>query len=603
MLLGVATACAHPIQRSPQRGLASVSDHTEKDQTEKDQSPRPVIIPADARLPKAESMESKLTALSQLAPQEFCDLASLPLEVRFADYSLDSEGLVVQDGGWSQQQRDLFTGFLCKMLPVLEEVYGPPYVKYAVTLLRDARYTASNVFIIPDKTIRTDGAIWNPQLITHEFAHAFRGDWTLTKGGGYYQYSPELSGYEEGFAQAISYEAMNRYIERWGLDLYVNRNFLWAPESEWNYDFKNDGSMVTQDFWTDLGATRILFERYEQSAALMVQLSVQISDFYRRFNATYYSRIRSDPDYLPTKERIDALIRELAPSAQLSQSLPGWLSKQNIIQCKIVPGKKIWSLGVQSTLSEPLQKIYFVETFPNGSEWYYRLETRDYLYHRLNGTSGTVGVERSWSVLPWVRDQAITMDNPGFTIGGKMVLLHSRDATIPPSVLLPIRQPSESGLYVLRAQFMNPHYSPAPAYGFTYDQKQTQVLTDFPILLGFTEAQWSSGRIFGGVQGLKSGRGRVSITHSSQPGLTVSAEIQRGAFTLAGPAQWFTTVRNGAFAVMRPGTLTFRFQDYVGGATFMEQRFVSYGIQGGKHQFLFQAPVPPPRKAPATRAD
>jgi hypothetical protein len=188
-------------------------------------------------------------------------------------------------------------------------------------------------------------------------------------------------------------------------------------------------------------------------------------------------------------------------------------------------------------------------------------------------------------------------------MGGRRVLLHNRDVEIPPSVLLPVRQPSESGLYSLGGFFRNPHYSPSPQFGFSYDATQVSASDQFPVLLGFTAAQWSEGRVFGGVSGLKSGSGRVTITHSSQPTLSVSAEIVRGAFNLVGPSQWFTTVRNGAFAVMKHGTMTFRFQDYFGGATHLEQRFVGYGTQGGKHQFLFQLPPAPPRKAPATRAE
>lgn len=600
-------SCAHPGRRTLSRGPASLGSlKQESNVSEKEPGPHPLVDPQDAQRPKPETVEEKLWELSSTSRvTPLCDTSLWPLEFRFADYSLTDRGIVVQDGGWSSQQRELYTGFLCKMFPVLQEVYGSPFVKYPVTLVKDARYASSNVFVIRDKTIRTDGVVWNPQLLTHELVHAFRGDWTLTKADNYSQYSPTLSGYEEGFAQAVSYEAMNRYIERWGTDLYVSRNFLWWPETEWNYDFKNDSSMVTEEFWSDLGGTRKYFERYEQAATVMAQLSVQIPDFYRRFNESYYARIRTNPKFRPTKDAIHSVIVSLVTHPALAQALPGWFSKQNILQCKTVFGKKVWSITVPSSLAEPIHHLYFVETFPNGSEWAYRLDGGDYLYHRLNSSTGTIGVNRSWSSSPWVRDLAITMENPSGGMGGRRVLLHNRDVEIPPSVLLPVRQPSESGLYSLGGFFRNPHYSPSPQFGFSYDTTQVSASDQFPVLLGFTAAQWSEGRVFGGVSGLKSGSGRVTITHSSQPTLSVNAEIVRGAFSVVGPSQWFTTVRNGAFAVMKHGTMTFRFQDYFGGATHLEQRFVGYGTQGGKHQFLFQLPPAPPtpRKAPATRAE
>jgi hypothetical protein len=60
-----------------------------------------------------------------------------------------------------------------------------------------------------------------------------------------------LSGFEEGFAQGVSYEAMNKYIEIYGFDEYVNRNVLWTPDTAWDYDYKNDNSMITEDFWSE----------------------------------------------------------------------------------------------------------------------------------------------------------------------------------------------------------------------------------------------------------------------------------------------------------------------------------------------------------------
>lgn len=562
--------------------------------------PRSLVYPSDARAPQSERIAlNPITA--GYARRGGCNPADLALSIRFSDYTIDQNGAVQRDGGWTASERELFSGFLCNMMPIIESLYGAPFESYTLTLVRDLYNTSSSVFVPRERSIHTLPS-WNPQLLTHELVHAFRGDWALTTANNSSRYSPKLSGYEEGFAQAVSYEAMNLYLDTFGADQFVGQrwNRVWAPESEWNYDFKNDSSMVTEDFWSDVGGTRKYFERYEQAAAAMQQLAIKIPSFYQRFNQAYYQAIRSTPGYLPTKERIDSIIQSLTDEA-----VADWISKQNILQCRVNTGKKIWLTAAPGNPLEPLQKIHFIETFPAGSEWYYTVPGQGYLLHRLNGSAGSLDLVRSWDRSTVVANQNVLMRgdprwqtadpvcylNCSYGFGAEQLLFHNQNIAFPPNLLLPIHQPTESGLYELNISYRNPHYRNPALFGIGYDAVQTEEHDTFPQILGLSSAEWANNKIFGGITGLPDGTGSVTISKADQPSASVTVPIQRGIFQTAGSSEWFTTIRNGAFIVSRPGTLIFEIRDSSGN-TIREERHIGYGAFDGKHQFLFKFPCP-----------
>ena len=185
-----------------------------------DPSPRSLVYPADANMPQAERIVPLSGGSNFMMRSGPCDPASLSLSIRFSDYTIDQNGATQFDGGWTATERELYSGFLCNMMPIIEELFGAPFANYPLTLVRDLYNTASSMFIPAEKSIRTHPS-WNPQLLTHELVHAFRGDWTLTTANNRARYTPKLSGYEEGFAQAVSYDAMNLYLDTYGADRFI----------------------------------------------------------------------------------------------------------------------------------------------------------------------------------------------------------------------------------------------------------------------------------------------------------------------------------------------------------------------------------------------
>ena len=123
------------------------------------------------------------------------------LQMRFATTGYDASGNPT--AGWQASQVSALTSFFNKMYPLLA-IYGPPADSYTVTVVRDLRYSSSNIFLPASDEIRMDDGFY-PQLFTHELLHAFRNDHILSSDQNW-NFDPTLSGFEESFAQAVSYD-------------------------------------------------------------------------------------------------------------------------------------------------------------------------------------------------------------------------------------------------------------------------------------------------------------------------------------------------------------------------------------------------------------
>lgn len=537
-----------------------------------------------------------------------CTNDELPLGIYFSDYTIDESGQIVYDGGWSQVERDVYFGFICKMMPILMELYGPPFERYNLLFVKDLRFTTSAMFVPTDRTIRTGGRYWAPQLITHELLHAFRGTWHLTKANNSSQYSPQLSGFEEGFAQGVSYDAMNAYLDFYGVDEYVTRNVVWLPETEWDYDFKNDLSMITEDFWSEEAGTRKFYERYEQSAAAIQKLNVKIPQFYLRFNQLYYQTIRNTPNYQPTRQSIVQIIDQLTDDTDILD----YINKQNILQCRTLFGKKVYTTTNYAAYQFAYHRIHFVETFPNKNEWYHYVPSEaNYLYHRLNYNLGYLNVFRAWNNSLLRMNEIVNMKDlrgwgayeacgincaKGFAAEDLMFYSGSTPPATGFNNPLLIPQPTTAGLYRLQINYTNPHYSMTPAFGISYDRFQSHITDNRYEMLGISTDGWNNNRIFGGVVNLDKGAGFVKITHSLYPNSSLVVPIANSLFMTAGLNDWYQIVRG--VQTTKPGTLTFEIQSSSGKVISREKRYIIYGNNNAKHKFLFEL-IPQPLKAKA----
>ncbi|MFI5054568.1 MAG: fibronectin type III domain-containing protein, partial [Acidimicrobiia bacterium] len=193
------------------------------------------------------------------------------MQVRFASTGYDASGNSTT--GFTADQIATMTSFYNKMYPILVQLYGPPAVSYTVTIVRDLRFQGTNEFFPSTDEIRMSDSFY-PQLFTHELVHAFRNDFILASDQNW-NYDATLSGFEEGFAQAVSYEAMNVYVQDYPNDSIVAGNTLWGSTYDWDYDFQNVPELRGTDFWSDGGATLLYWTKYEMAAAAIRKINIE----------------------------------------------------------------------------------------------------------------------------------------------------------------------------------------------------------------------------------------------------------------------------------------------------------------------------------------
>jgi len=289
------------------------------------------------------------------------------LGLAFGASGYDASGNAIAT--WTADQMNSISAFFTKMYPLLLQLYGPPADSYTVTVVRDLRYHSSNVFLPSTDEIRMDDGFF-PQLFTHELTHAFRNDHILSSDQNW-NFDATLSGFEEGFAQAVSYDAMNRYVLAYPNDSQVAGNTLWGSSNDWDYDFQNMAELRGTDFWSEGGATGLHWLKYEMGAAAIRKINIESPDFYRRFNQEYYARINANPATVRvSRSFIVSVIATVVPQIE---GVPAatWIDKQNIFFAQNVYGEKIFHRIQDYPASElyALHDIYFLNTMACGSEW------------------------------------------------------------------------------------------------------------------------------------------------------------------------------------------------------------------------------------------
>ena len=186
------------------------------------------------------------------------------------------------------------TTFFNKIYPILTAIYGPPADSYTVTAVRDLRYTSSNIFIPSLDEIHMSDAFY-PQLFTHELVHAFRNDRLLSSDANW-NFDSTLSPFEESFAQAVSYDAMNAYVAAYPNDTLVPGTSLFGSSNDWDYDFQNVPELRGTDFWSEGGATGLYWTKYEMGAAAMRKIELESPGFYQAVQRGVLPPHQREPD-------------------------------------------------------------------------------------------------------------------------------------------------------------------------------------------------------------------------------------------------------------------------------------------------------------------
>ena len=469
---------------------------------------------------------------------------------------------------WPPEKAAALGSFMDQMLPVLRDLYGPPATSYTVRLVRDLRYTASAVFIPSSDEIHAGDNV-SYQLITHELVHAFRRDRNLSSGPQW-QFDPTLSGFEEGFAQAVSYEAMTEFARRTPSFGLAQR--VYQSSNEWDYDFQNVPELRTRDFWSDSGGMLLYWTRYEMAAAAIEKIEREHPGFHRAFNAEYFRRLNADPGLTPSRDLVKDIVRTVAPTIE-GRPAALWIDRQYIFDCADHPGKKIW-LSTQHYPAPAdyfiFNRVFFYETFPNGSDWATPNGAGGYDYYHLNGASGTAALHAGNGSVVWQSALRITpTENPPafFGFGNENVDLTTQATNLPwpggdPSRFATGLLPFD--LYRLNVQFTS----------------GTTVASDSWRVIG--EPLRSASGIFGGIVGATGGT--ITLKHRSHPAEPPVAVVN-GVF-LATPS-WASQPHPETGSVdTDPGVVDVTYVN-AAGDTFTDVRVIGYGSAHGNQAFLF----------------
>jgi Bacterial Ig domain len=495
------------------------------------------------------------------------------MQIAFASQGYDTSGAVTS--GWTPAQVATISAFYSRMYPILVQLYGPPALNYTVTVVRDLRYHSSNAFIPSMSQIRMDDT-FTPQLFTHELIHAFRGPFVLTSDQNW-NYDPTLSGFEEGFAQAVSYEAMNQYVTTYPNDPLVPANGLWGSSNESDYDFQNVPELRGTDFWSDGGGTLLYWTRYEMAAAAIRKIEIESPGFYARFNQAYYGLLNASPTTVrPSQALIVSIIKGIVPTIE---GIPAdtWIGQQNIFYDQNVYGDKIFHQIQDYPTAQffAFQKLFFLDTMACGSEWVC-LDGQTYDYYDLNGSQGSGTLVDDDGNTVWSGSLAIQpAQNPA---DGNYVIGDAVKGLTTASSLQPwpggstddyVMNLTTLGLYKFTSTFTDPNT------GATTTNSVYRVL-GAPIANNFKG-------VWGGVIGHKTGT--IYLSHAGYPdgpGIPVS----NGAFAATTPWTGIPDARTGGFDSV-PGKVTVTFVDGATGATYHAQRDIDTGDVNGSEMFLF----------------
>ena len=495
------------------------------------------------------------------------------MQLQFGSTGYDTAGNPTS--GFTSAQIATMTTFFNRMYPILVQLYGPPAVSYTVTIVRDLRYTGTNEFIPSTDEIRmSDG--FSPQLLTHELVHAFRNEFLLASDKNW-NYDPTLSGFEEGFAQAVSYEAMNRYVQQYPNDTIVPGNTLWGSTYDWDYDFQNVPALRGTSFWSAGSGTLLYWTKYEMAAAAIRKIEIESPGFYAAFNRAYYARINASPGTVrPTQALIVSIIQSIVPTIE---GVPAatWIAEQNIFYDQNVYGLKIFNQIQDYPWKQffAFQKIYVLDTMSCGSEWAC-WNGQQWVYYDLNGAQGAGTLVDDQGNTVWKGSLQIQPTaNPS---DGTYAIGNAAKSLTTASTLQPwpggndgdyVENLTALGLYRFDTTFTDPNTG-ATVSNSVYRVLGSAIANDFK-------------GVWGGVIGHPTGT--ISFTHDGYAQGT-GIPVVNGAF--AGATSWtgIPNARTHGYDSV-PGKVSVTFVDGATGATYHAQRDVDYGSVDGSQMFLF----------------
>ncbi|MEA9412802.1 T9SS type B sorting domain-containing protein [Flavobacterium sp. PL02] len=317
-------------------------------------------------------------------------------------------------GGFANWQATNMMDFYSKVIPIIAQIYGPSSHSYTVNVVNDGNASGSNTFYNGPNWISTQytadafGKMTQPRLMVHELLHAWRDNVCLSSDN-LWHYQNTLSGFEEGMAECVAQIVMDKFAAAYpnyfpAGTAYLNKH--WGHEDgyafDWDYDFQNHSQLTTTDFWSSDQGIGAHWERYGTSSAAFYKMYVEDSDVFKKFNAEYYRRMNADHTLLTSRSLLVDIFSTVLPKVEEKETNL-WIDKQRILDCKVIPGKKVHMLSFQGADGVRDMghdnRIHLIETqnLPGGNEWSWdKLDNSGNItqrwFHQLNNSSGKIDI-------------------------------------------------------------------------------------------------------------------------------------------------------------------------------------------------------------------
>jgi len=263
--------------------------------------------------------------------------------------------------------------------PLIEKYYGKAALPGLVRLQPDTH----DVYLPSTNTIHLSPSKHN---FIHELLHATRKQ--LLFASKKYQFDQGTEILEEFFSEGVS-----NLIK----DELSDNGLVYGSTQGYNYDFRiQDNALITRDLQSTWGGILVLeHARYFLASEAFHKIAFEYQlmtgrYFAKDFNAKYYGLMQEglvDPD----REIFFSICEQLMPTIE-GIACRQWMANQKLFYCSNIPGEKLFmNIRDYNTTTDwaGIARIYFYETFANGSDWI----NGDTIYNK-NGAEVKVRVVR-----------------------------------------------------------------------------------------------------------------------------------------------------------------------------------------------------------------
>ena len=226
--------------------------------------------------------------------------------------------------------------FLKRVFPIIYKYLGPPAENFNTYIKNMGEDTGWFMIVDDGRTFLTDTK-FIPRLITHEFVHAWKGNFIMASNENW-EYDTKLNGFEEATAEGMAFEIIHEYVRSYPNDSATIQLLSWKPYQYWSsrttfYDsIKHNRNTGAGEFWNP---PSLQTNRYSIAATTLQMMVRENPNFMKEFMLIYFKKIKENPSWRPNREDIINMWENLVPN------LNGYPLDQYLNSLPVFNGRKL----------------------------------------------------------------------------------------------------------------------------------------------------------------------------------------------------------------------------------------------------------------------